>query len=102
MTRDETTGTGSEDYRSGDGVAIRSAPIEDAAKQAAYQPWVEIECVQLSGGQKVAQLDSLDFVSQQIVRERQDASVQKLGATPADYCTVSICTQKTGDPGFRA
>jgi len=94
MTSNGASGTVSTDYRSGDGVAIRSAPIEDAAQQAAYQPWVEIECVQLSGGQQVAQLDSLDFVSQQIVRERQDASVQKLGATPADYCTVSICTQR--------
>ena len=94
MTSERTSGGGLEDYRSGDGVAIRSAPIEDAAKQAAYQPWVEIECVQLSDGPKVAQLDSLDFGSQQIVRERQDASVQKLGSTPVDFCTVSISTEK--------
>lgn len=75
-------------------VAFRSGVAEDASQQAALQPWVEIECVQLSDGRRVAELDSLDLGSEQIVRERQDTSVQKLGATPADFCTISICTRK--------
>ena len=70
-----------------------STTIEDPAVQAALQPWVEMECVQLSGGRKVAQLDRLDFGSLQIVREEQDVSVQKLGATPADFCTLSVSTE---------
>jgi AraC family ethanolamine operon transcriptional activator len=70
-----------------------SAMIEDPAVQAALQPWVEMECVQLSDGRKLAQLDRLDFGRLQVVRESQTTSVQKLGHSPADFCTVSICTQ---------
>ncbi|WP_417669264.1 helix-turn-helix domain-containing protein [Roseibium sp.] len=71
---------------------LQSARIEDPALQAALQPWVEIECVQLSNGSKVAEFASLDLGNLQIVRESQDASVQKLGHTPADFCTLSIST----------
>jgi len=72
---------------------LRSAAVEDPADQALLQSWVEMECHQLSHGRKVVQFDSLDFGTQQVVRERQEASVQKIGTAPADFCTVSICTQ---------
>jgi AraC-like DNA-binding protein len=57
-----------------------------------------MECYQLSRGRRLAQMDSLDLGSQQVVRERQDAAVQKLGTTPANLCTISYCTP---DPAFR-
>lgn len=72
----------------------RSSLVDDAARQAALQPWVPMECYQLSNGCKVAQFDSLDLGTQKIVREQQNTSVQKLGITPADFCTISICTHK--------
>jgi len=75
-------------------VGLRSEAINDPANQAAQQPWVEMECVQLSNGKKVAQMDSLHLGSQLIVRERQEASVQKLGCAPADFCALSIGSYK--------
>jgi AraC family ethanolamine operon transcriptional activator len=77
---------------------VRSTVIEAAAVQAAMQPWIEMECYQLGRGRRLAQMDSLDFGSQQIVRERQKVAVQKLGITPPNLCTVSCCTP---DPTFR-
>ncbi|VVT29169.1 helix-turn-helix domain-containing protein [Hoeflea alexandrii] len=68
----------------------RVVDIEDAAQQARLQPWVEMECYQLSSGRHVAQMQSLDFGGPKIVRERQTAAVQKLGFAPADFCTVSM------------
>ena len=62
------------------------------------QPWIEMECYQLGCGQQLAQIDSLDLGSQQIVRESQTAAVQKLGVMPANLCTLSYCTP---DPNFR-
>jgi len=76
-----------------DSGGLLSAQIEDPAAQALLQPWVEMECHQLSHGRKVAQFDSLEFGTLRGVRERQEASVQKLGTVPADFCSVSICTQ---------
>ncbi|SDX90404.1 helix-turn-helix domain-containing protein [Roseicitreum antarcticum] len=77
---------------------LYSARIDDAGMQAAMQPWIEMECFQLSPGQQVAELQSLDLSTQQIVRERQHAAVQKLGATPSNLCTLSYCTP---EPGLR-
>lgn len=77
---------------------LLSTTVDDASMQAAIQPWIGMEFYQLSRGKQVAQVDILDLGSQQIVRESQQASVQKLGATPSDLCTVSYCTQ---DPTFR-
>lgn len=62
------------------------------------QPWIRMECFQLSPGQRVADLESLNLGSQKIVRERQHTAVQKLGATPANLCTISYCTP---EPSFR-
>ncbi|MFZ2103249.1 MAG: helix-turn-helix domain-containing protein [Oricola sp.] len=73
---------------------LRSVVVEDAAQQAALQSWVPMECYQLTKGDRVAQLDMLDLGPQPLVRERQETGVQKLGATPADFCTISICTHK--------
>ena len=72
--------------------------IGDVAEQTAMQPWVEMEFFQLGCGRQVGQLDSVDLGTQQIVRERQDVAVQKIGVTPANLCTVSCCTL---DPAFR-
>ncbi|MCS0496959.1 helix-turn-helix transcriptional regulator [Ancylobacter sp. MQZ15Z-1] len=77
---------------------LRSVEIEDAALQAALQPRFSMQCFQLSPGRRVARMDSLGLSGAQIVRETQYAAVQKLGATPADLCTVSQCTP---DPAFR-
>lgn len=62
------------------------------------QPWVEMECYQLDSGKQVAQIDSLDLGSQQVVREQQITAIQKLGMTSSDFCTISCCTP---DPAFR-
>jgi AraC family ethanolamine operon transcriptional activator len=78
--------------------SVRSTMIEAATAQAAMQPWIEMECYQLGRGKRLAQLDSVDLGSRQIVRERQEVAVQKLGVTPANLCTVSCCTP---DPTFR-
>jgi len=76
----------------------RSITAEDSAMQAAAQPWIGLECYQLSRGKQLAQIEALDLGHQQVVRERQHAAVQKLGVTPANVCTVSYCTP---DPAFR-
>lgn len=79
-------------------IHLRSQDIEDAAIQAALQPWVVMECYQLSPGNQLSKMDILDLGNQQIVRETQSAAVQKLGVTPKDFCTFSYCTL---DPNFR-
>ncbi|MGV8834056.1 MAG: helix-turn-helix domain-containing protein [Devosia sp.] len=80
------------------GRGLRSTTIESAEAQAAMQPWVAMECYQLSAGKQVSLMDSLDLGSVQVVRERQLATIQKLGTTPTDFCTISYCTH---DPTFR-
>ncbi len=74
------------------GNELRSKTIENAAAQASMQPWVAMECYQLSRGGRVSQMHTLDLGNQQIVQEHQFAAVQKLGSTPADYCTISYST----------
>jgi len=69
-----------------------STRINDPADQALLQPWVEMECHQLSDGEPVAQMDCLDLGANKVVRERQDAGIQKLGRSSADFCTISTCT----------
>ncbi|WP_103225350.1 AraC family transcriptional regulator [Roseibium marinum] len=83
-----TDGTGKSASENG---VFQSAVIEDPAVQALLQPWVEMECHQLSHGGTVARLDSLDLGTHQVVRERQETSIHKLGATPPDFCTLSFC-----------
>lgn len=78
--------------------SLCSTVIDDAAIQAAMQPWIEMECYQLGSGKQLAQMDILDLGGQQIVRESQSAAVQKLGVTPPDLCTLSYCTP---EPSFR-
>lgn len=75
-----------------------SAHIEDPATQAAMQPWIAMECYQLSPGQRLAQMDTFSLGKQQIVRETQLAAVQKLGVTPRGLCTLSYCS---ADSNFR-
>ncbi len=62
------------------------------------QPWIRMECLQLSPGRQLGRMECMDLGGQQIVREHQDAAVQKLGATPDNLCTLSYCTL---DPAFR-
>ena len=78
--------------------ALLSAVVEDASIQASMQPWVEMECYQLSSGRQLTQMDCVDLGSLQVVRETQMAAVQKLGVTPQNLCTLSYCTP---DPTFR-
>ena len=73
-------------------MGLCSTAIDDAAIQAAMQPWIEMECYQLGPGKRLAQMDVLDLGAQQVVRESQSAAVQKLGVTPPDLCTLSYCT----------
>ncbi len=77
---------------SGADMGLCSTAIDDAAIQAAMQPWIEMECYQLGYGKRLAQMDVLDMGAQQVVRESQSAAVQKLGVTPPDLCTFSYCT----------
>lgn len=77
---------------------VRSEVIHFAGDQAAMQPWIGMECYQLGRGKTLAQMDCLDLGAQQLVRETQTAAIQKLGMTPANLCTVSVCTP---DPTFR-
>ncbi len=87
-----------EGVRSNTPYGMRSLVVEAAEVQASMQPWFEMECYQLSRGNRLSQIDYLDLGSQQIVRESQDAAIHKLGATSANLCTVSCCTPR---PGFR-
>ncbi|ERP95962.1 hypothetical protein Q669_29190 [Labrenzia sp. C1B10] len=68
----------------------QTAHVKDPAEQARLQPWVQMECYQLSHSRQVSQVECLELGSQKICRERQDASIQKLGIAPADFCTLSI------------
>lgn len=90
--------SGRMDELSTPGAAFRSNQIEDAADQAALQPWVQMECFQLSRGRRLGTLQSLDLGDLRVVRETQETSVQKLGATPVNLCTLSFCSL---DPAFR-
>ena len=47
---------------------VHSALVRGAEEQAAMQPWVDMECYQLGAGGHLAQMDSLDMGSQQLVR----------------------------------
>ncbi|TYC55822.1 helix-turn-helix domain-containing protein [Rhodobacterales bacterium] len=77
-----------------DGIpGLTSYTLEDPGMQANLQPWVEMECLQLSHGRRVADFDCLNLGRQKIVRERQSASVQKVGRATSDFCTVSISSQ---------
>lgn len=69
---------------------LQAVVIEDAAQQSAMQPWAPMECFQLSGGSRVAQMDILKLDQQRLVRERQYASVQKVGIMPKGLCTFSL------------
>ena len=80
------------------GLSLSSNLICHAALQAEMQPWIEMECFQFSQGKRLGQLDSIDLGNQRIVRETQEATVHKVGATPANLCTLSYCTL---DPACR-
>ncbi|WP_024850361.1 helix-turn-helix domain-containing protein [Hydrogenovibrio kuenenii] len=71
---------------------ICSKTILYAEEQALMQPWVEMECYQLSRGSQVTQMECLDFGNHHIVRETQLATVQKQGVMPSNFCTISYCT----------
>jgi len=81
---------------SSDAPALWSTQINDAADQAALQPWVEMQCYQLGDGQTVARIDCLDLGAYKVVRERQDAGIRKLGRAPEDFCSISTCTLGSG------
>ena len=80
------------------GKSVCSTVIEDAAVQAAMQPWVRMECYQLGRGRRLGRMDCMDLETHQIVREHQEVAVQKMGVTPPNLCIISCCTP---DPTFR-
>jgi AraC family ethanolamine operon transcriptional activator len=80
------------------GATLHAEQIDDPAHQAQLQPWVEMECYQLGHGRHVVEMQSLNLGSQIIMRERQGATIQKLGRAPADFCTLSV---SSGGPGMR-
>ena len=71
---------------------LSSSVVTHAAQQASMQPWVDMECVQLTPSPTVGWIDTLNFGSHQVVREQQMAAVHKQGVTPPNFCTVSVCT----------
>lgn len=77
---------------------LRSTVIEDAGTQATLQPWIPLDCYQLSRGRRVGQMQTIDLGSHRMVRERQDAAVHKIGKTPANLCTVSYCSPAACSP----
>ena len=77
---------------------VKSIVIEDVSEQRAMQPWVDMEFFQMGRGRKVGRMASVDLAAQQIVQEKQDVAVQKLGVMPENICTVSCCAF---DPDFR-
>ncbi|SHL33712.1 helix-turn-helix domain-containing protein [Roseibium suaedae] len=72
--------------------------LADASEQAALQPWIPMECLQLGAGSDIGQLERIDLKHQHIVRETQAVAVQKMGVLPPGLATLSCCTP---DPGFR-
>lgn len=79
-------------------VSARSIVVRNPAGQAAAQPWVDIECYQMSAGSSLGRIDVFNLGKQCLVRETQSAAVLKVGATPSDFCTVSYSTRS---PQFR-
>ncbi|MHC5654087.1 helix-turn-helix domain-containing protein [Stappia sp. ICDLI1TA098] len=79
-------------------VGLCSVSLDSAGTQAAMQPWIGMECYQLGSGRRLGQMDIVDVGGRQVVRERQDVAVQKVGVTPRDLCTISCCTHH---PSFR-
>ncbi|PXA05627.1 hypothetical protein DDZ13_01775 [Coraliomargarita sinensis] len=77
---------------------VKSIVIEDVAEQRAMQPWVDMEFFQMGRGKRVGRMASVDLAAQQVVQEKQDVAVQKLGVMPDNICTVSCCAF---DPDFR-
>lgn len=77
---------------------VRQVLAADAGQQAAAQPWIGLECLQLGAGRQMARMKIAGTGQHHLVRERQGAAVQKLGCTPDDLCTISYCTSV---PGFR-
>ncbi|WP_340676961.1 helix-turn-helix domain-containing protein [Paraglaciecola sp.] len=77
---------------------LNTTIIEDAPIQASMQHWVKMECNQLSAGNIVGEIDILELDSLKLVRESQIATVQKIGVTSQNFCSLSYCTL---DPKFR-
>ncbi len=73
-----------------EGVAQRAPNVTDASEQAAAQPWVPMQCLQLSAGEYAGRCDVVKLNEQWAVRESQNQTVNKRGATPANLCTLSM------------
>lgn len=65
--------------------------IKDVAVQASIQNWSEMECYQLSAGHEIAEIDILEFKSIKVIYEYHLATVQKIGSTPKNLCTLFYC-----------
>lgn len=70
---------------------LRTVALEDAAHQAAVQPWVTMECHQIDAGRFAGRLKALDLGEGiRVIDEVQSTSINKLGATGRSFCTVSV------------
>ena len=91
MTTDRASGALAAEGNSDDAQpSFRSVVAEDASVQAELQSWVPMECYQLTKGDRVGRMDILELGAQRLVRERQEAAVQKLGIMPNGLCTISL------------
>lgn len=71
--------------------SLRAHHLDDATDQAtAQRDWVDIECWQIQPGRYRGRLAVLDLPAMRIVREHQEATVQKRGILPGGLCTVSV------------
>lgn len=65
----------------------------DATEGAAAQPWLPMECHQLSAGRYTGLIRSAAIGGLNIANETHDQTVHKFGITPPDTCTVSVVLQ---------
>ncbi|WP_158217757.1 helix-turn-helix domain-containing protein [Marinobacterium stanieri] len=73
--------------------------LDDASRQAAAQPWLDLEMHQLSPGHYQGACATLTLDGMHLVHEHQNQAVHKSGVTQGNLCALSIA--KTVSPGMR-
>ncbi|WP_181740755.1 helix-turn-helix domain-containing protein [Marinobacterium marinum] len=73
--------------------------LDDASRQAAAQPWLDLEMHQLSPGHYQGACATLTLDGMHLVHEHQNQAVHKRGVTQGNLCALSIA--KTVSPGMR-
>ncbi len=79
--------------------AFKSEELIDASLQGAAQDWVPLDIHQISSGSYRGTCTSLSFEGMHAVHETQNLTVNKVGFTPENVCTVSVV--RTTDPALR-